>query len=182
VTTDTGTLFLALLTVAAELAIVTIIGLRIAAQFSGTARRGFAELRAAIGDQAPVLALVVAAVAMGGSLWLSEGAHFVPCKLCWYQRAAMYPLVPILAVAAIRRDMAVRAYALTLAFIGLTISAYHYVVERFPSLETSACEIDNPCTLVWVWRFHYVSIPLMAGTAFALIAAILLTAPAVRAA
>jgi len=62
------------------------------------------------------------------------------------------------------------------AAIGLAISAYHYLVERFPTLETSVCDIRTPCTIVWVWRFHYVSIPLMAGSGFALIATLLLAA------
>ena len=31
-------------------------------------------------------------VAMAGSLYFSESANFVPCKLCWFQRIAMYPL------------------------------------------------------------------------------------------
>jgi disulfide bond formation protein DsbB len=85
----------------------------------------------------------------------------------------MYPLAPILGVAAIRADRAVRPYALTLALIGFPISVYHYLVERFPSLETGACDPKNPCTLVWVWRFHFISIPFMAGSGFALIAVLL---------
>ncbi|HZC29968.1 MAG TPA: disulfide bond formation protein B, partial [Gaiellaceae bacterium] len=37
-------------------------------------------------------AFVVAALATGGSLFLSEIAGFIPCELCWYQRICMYPL------------------------------------------------------------------------------------------
>jgi disulfide bond formation protein DsbB len=175
--TDAGTLFLALLAVAAQVTVLAIVVLRLAAVRSPGARGAFDELRAGIGDQAPALALVVALVATLGSQWLSEGAHFLPCKLCWYQRTMMYPLVPILAVATFRRDLGVRPYALALTAVGLPISVYHFLLERFPSLESGACEISNPCTIVWVWRFHYVSIPLMAATAFALIATILLLAP-----
>jgi disulfide bond formation protein DsbB len=46
----------------------------------------------------------VATVATLGSLYYSEVADFPPCRLCWYQRIAMYPLVPILGIAAARRD------------------------------------------------------------------------------
>jgi disulfide bond formation protein DsbB len=132
----------------------------------------------ALGPQVLPLALVVALVATLGSLYLSEVAHFEPCRLCWYQRIAMYPLALVLGVAVVRRDQAVRPYALALALAGLPISAYHYLVERFPTLEAAGCSPDNPCSIVWVWHFHYISIPLMAASAFALIAALLLLVPA----
>ena len=50
-------------------------------------------------------AFAVASTAMLGSLYLSEIADFIPCTLCWYQRIAMYPLVPLLGIAAWRRDL-----------------------------------------------------------------------------
>jgi disulfide bond formation protein DsbB len=132
----------------------------------------------ALGPQVLPLALLVALVATLGSLYLSEVAHFEPCRLCWYQRIAMYPLALLLGVAVVRRDQGVRPYALALALVGLPISAFHYLVERFPALEASGCDPANPCSIVWVWRFHYISIPLMAASAFALIAALLLVVPA----
>jgi disulfide bond formation protein DsbB len=111
---------------------------------------------------------------MGGSLYFSEVANYTPCPLCWYQRIAMYPLVVILGIAALRSDLAVRRYVLPLVAIGSVISIYHYQLERFPSQTSVACSADVPCTVVWIWRFHYISIPFMALSAFALIAALLL--------
>ena len=64
------------------------------------------------------IAAIVATTAMLGSLYLSEGAHLPPCRLCWYQRIAMYSLAVILVVAAVRRDWNVRPYALALGLIG----------------------------------------------------------------
>jgi disulfide bond formation protein DsbB len=174
-TTSAVTLFFALLAVAAQLALAA---LAVAALAAGRWRPA-ARLRAALAagpSQALGLAFLVALVATLGSLYLSEVAGFVPCTLCWYQRAAMYPLALLLGVAAVRRDLAVRPYAVALAGIGATISAYHHLLERFPAIDAGACDPDNPCTLVWVWQLHYLSIPLMAGTAFALVAALLLSA------
>src|SRR5687767_469779 len=114
--TETGTLFLALLAVAAQVAIVAVAILAIAA------RPTLARVRVAIGTQALQLAFLVALVATLGSLWLSDGAHFVPCRLCWYQRIAMYPMAVILGIAALRRDVGVRVYALPVVAIGATIS------------------------------------------------------------
>ncbi len=124
------------------------------------------------------LAFVVAVVATLGSLYLSEVAHFLPCRLCWYQRIAMYPLPVLLGIGWWRRDAGVRRYAVPLAFIGLAISTYHVLVERFPSLEgSSVCEIANPCTIRWVERFGFVTIPTMALAAFALISGLLVYPP-----
>ena len=174
--TETVTLFLALLAIVAQLAVVTAIVLFVASRVSPGARRVAVSVREAIAPQALFFAFGVALVSMAGSLYFSEGAHFLPCKLCWYQRIAMYPLVPMLAVALWKRDTAVRRYALPLAVIGAGISTYHVLLERFPSLETGACDPNNPCSLIWVERFGYLTIPTMALSAFALIIVMLLTA------
>ena len=114
------------------------------------------------------LALVVAIVATSGSLYLSEVAHFIPCRLCWYQRAAMYPLVPLLAVSLWRRWFGARWVVFAIAVVGGSISVWHILIERFPTLETGACDPDNPCSLIWVRRLGYLTIPTMALSAFAL--------------
>ena len=118
----------------------------------------------------------MATVATAGSLYFSEVAHFTPCRLCWYQRICMYPLVPILGIAAWRRDHGIRPYAATLVSIGLLISTYHVLVEHFPSLEGSVCDPTNPCTLIWVRRFGYLTIPTMALSGFALMLTLLVVA------
>ena len=118
-------------------------------------------------------ASLVGWIAMAGSLYLSEVADFPPCRLCWYQRIAAYPLGPILLLAWIRRDRGVRPYAWLLSIVGLVISCYHMLVERFPSLESSTCEVDNPCSIRWVEQLGFVTIPTMAAATFVSIAAIL---------
>jgi disulfide bond formation protein DsbB len=176
VTKDQVSLFLALLAVIAELAVVIALVLAIGGLFSKRLARARAAAAAAVGPQALALAFAVAAVSMLGSLYFSEIAHFLPCRLCWYQRICMYPLVPMLGIAAWRRDMAVRPYAAVLAVIGVPISSYHVVLEHFPSLESSACDPDNPCSLIWVRRFGYVTIPMMALSGFLLILTLLAVA------
>jgi disulfide bond formation protein DsbB len=177
VTTERWFTFFALLTVAADLAILTLWVLALASFTSERAHTRWTNVRAALGDVGLPVAAVVAGVATAGSLYLSEGAHLLPCKLCWYQRSAMYPLAVILVVALVRRDWSVRPFALALALLGPVISTYHYLIERFPSLEIGAsCDPTNPCTITWIWKFHYVSIPLMAGSAFLFVATVLLAA------
>ena len=120
------------------------------------------------------LAWIVALVATIGSLIYSEVIHFEPCRLCWFQRIAMYPLAVILLVGAIRREIQVRYYALPLALIGLAISVYHYLIQTFPSLEGGGgCDPTNPCSAKLVNVFDFISIPFMAGCGFIVIAVLL---------
>ena len=174
---DAVTLFFALLAVAAEAAVAVLAALAVGGRFSPPIAAARDDVFASAGPQAFWLALLVAAVATSGSLYLSEVAHFVPCRLCWYQRAAMYPLVPVLAVLAWRRWFAARWAVLAVAVVGGSISTWHILIENFPSLETStSCDPTNPCSLIWVRRLGYLTIPTMALSGFALIAALMLTA------
>jgi disulfide bond formation protein DsbB len=157
--TQTVTLFFALLAVTLQ-ALVFTCGV-------GSVSSGWRSgLIHNIGPFGTVGATIVASFSMLGSLYLSEVAHFLPCKLCWYQRIAMYPIAILLVVGLIRRDPGSRVYAKTLATIGAVISSYHILIERFPNLESSTCDPNNPCSLKWVEKFGYVTIPVMALTAF----------------
>ncbi|MFM7225116.1 MAG: disulfide bond formation protein B [Actinomycetota bacterium] len=174
---DTVTTFFALLALASLGFVLATAGARL------LRRRGpwWDRLVATVGPSGLVLAAFVAVVATLGSLYLSEVANFPPCRMCWYQRTAMYPLAVILVLAAIRRDVAVVRYARLLAVIGAAISGYHVLLERFPALETGACEVDNPCSIVWVRHLGVFTIPFMAGSGFlAIIAATALAAAAAR--
>jgi disulfide bond formation protein DsbB len=126
-----------------------------------------------LGGSAIWLAWIVALVATVGSLGYSEVIHFVPCRLCWYQRIAMYPLAVILLVGAIRREVVVKYYALPLALIGLAVSIYHNVVQFFPSLEGGSCDPLNPCSARSIEMFGFMDLPFMAGAGFIVIAVLL---------
>ena len=171
--TRAGVWGLGLLAVITQLALVGALGLVVISPWWSRGRRIRVALTRVLEHAALPLAWGIALVATGGSLYLSEVARFPPCVLCWYQRCAMYPLVVLLGIATWRRDRSVRPYGLALAGLGLPISGYHYLLEWFPQLESTVCDPTNPCTLVWVRLFGYLSIPLMAATAFAGIALLL---------
>ena len=79
---DTVTLFLALLALTLQPAILGCAG-------ALTRRRSRASVVALLAPYAPWSAAAIAVTCMLGSLYLTEVAHFVPCRLCWYQRIAM---------------------------------------------------------------------------------------------
>ena len=118
------------------------------------------------------LAFVIALVSTLGSLYYSGIVHFRPCRLCWWQRIFMYPLTPILAIAALRRDRTGALYGLPLAIGGLGYAAYHTQLRWFPD-QGSSCEAEAACTSVWVNTFGFVSIPFMAFCAFLAIVGLL---------
>lgn len=172
--TDTVTTFLALLAVLALAMVVTTVVVSLWSVARGAVPRWALDTRAAVAPVALPLAWAVATTCTLGSLYLSEVAKFPPCILCWYQRIAMYPLVVVLAVAALRRDRQVSWYVVPIAVIGMGISIYHYLIERFPDSVSFSCSADVPCSTVWVWKFHFLSIPAMAGIGFALIITLVL--------
>src|SRR5688572_18615670 len=101
-TTSAVTLFLALLALSAQAAVVAAVILVAGRRRSVALRRWGDRAVDALRPDALWLAFGVALVATVGSLYLSEVANFTPCKLCWYQRIAMYPMVPVLGMAAWR--------------------------------------------------------------------------------
>lgn len=162
--TETAQTFTALLTLAAGIGALAYLGLAIAARAGND---GAGRLGASISDAALWLGFLVAAVATVGSLYFSEEAGFVPCRLCWFQRIAMYPLAPILLVGAIRKDPAVRWYAGPIAAVGALIAGYHTLIEWRPALDTGTCELTGPsCTFVWFREFGFISLATMALTGF----------------
>jgi disulfide bond formation protein DsbB len=158
---DVTTIFAVLATLGA---VVGILG-AVAAVVPGVGSR----LRDALAGQGVPLAWLVALVATLGSLYLSEVAHFVPCRLCWYQRIAMYPLVVVLGIGWLRRDASARLTAAVLAGLGLAVNLWHLAIELKPSLEGRGCDPLNPCSLRWVEVWGFWTIPRMATVAFALV-------------
>lgn len=117
------------------------------------------------------LSLAISAIAMTGSLFYSEIAGYEPCKLCWYQRIFMYPLVFLLAFALYRKDKTIVPYALLMSFLGGMIAFYHYMLQIgvAPELPCSAVGASISCSKQFVLQWGYISIPVMALTAFSMI-------------
>lgn len=116
------------------------------------------------------LSWVVALTATLGSLYFSEIMMFTPCKLCWYQRILMYPLVIILGIAAVRKERHMYLYVLPMSIWGWGISLYHYLMQKTDWFKTGAAACGPvPCDLDYIDWFGFVTIPFLALVAFALI-------------
>jgi len=69
-------------------------------------------------------------------------------------------------------------YGLPLAVTGAAIAAWHVYVENNPEAETGLCTAGAgvSCTTEWISELGYITIPTLALTAFAAIAALVLLA------
>jgi disulfide bond formation protein DsbB len=133
-------------------------------------RRSWGKRLVAVLQEYGLLAgFVVAAVSMGGSLYFSQVAHFVPCELCWFQRIVMYPQVALFGLALLKKNRDVFWQIITLSIIGSAIAIYHYYLQLGGTPFTScgggeAVDCAKKVTMI----FGYVTIPLMALTGFLL--------------
>lgn len=114
-------------------------------------------------------AFVVAAIATGGSLFLSDVAGFVPCEMCWYQRICMYPLSLLTLFLAYHGDHRAARYLLPFPVIGAGVSVYHLLIENHVVATPAQCQVGAGCTVKWIDYFGYMTIPTLALTAFALL-------------
>ncbi len=118
---------------------------------------------------------IVALTATVGSLFFSEIAGWTPCKLCWIQRIFMYPQALLLGLALYRRDRGIVPYILLLSIVGLYFSGAHYAEQVQAALQPAGDPLQ-PCDAGGVscantnirFTFGYITIPLMAFTAFAM--------------
>jgi len=77
----------------------------------------------------------------------------------------MYPLVVLFGIALYKKREEIVDYTLLLAIIGLLISAYHnYIV--FVASQAMSCGAGVSCITKYFVEFGYITIPMMALTAF----------------
>lgn len=121
------------------------------------------------------VAFLIALISLIGSLYFSEIAGFPPCKLCWYQRIALYPITLILAIGLLRKDITAYLYALPLGIIGLGISVYHNLLyyKIIPD-SLAPCELGVSCTTKYIEWFGFITIPLLSFLALAAITVLMI--------
>lgn len=131
-----------------------------------------------IGRDALLFSFIAVLLATLGSLFYSEIAGFEPCKLCWFQRIFMYPQVILLGVALWKKDRGIIPHSITLSSLGAVIAGYHYLLQLgvAPALPCSAVGYSASCSQRFVLQFGYITIPLMALTAFLLVVVLMAAA------
>jgi len=123
-----------------------------------------------------LLAWLIALVSTLSALFIGEVMGRAPCVLCWFQRAFMFPLAVILAIACYRSDFAVWRYALPLAGIGALLAFAHVLLYAglIPQ-PIQPCTATGPsCSGADMTIFGGVPLPGLALLAFVLIIILLI--------
>jgi disulfide bond formation protein DsbB len=132
--------------------------------------------------------LAIALAGMLGSLYYSNygdpvsnfylhdifpiGEGFPPCKLCWYARILLYPIVAISLVGILKRDKNFLTYVLPLSAIATLLTFYHSIMQWFPKATQSLggnCDLVHPCNVAEVTYLGFITIPFMGFIAAAAI-------------
>ncbi len=114
------------------------------------------------------LTLLFALMATIGSLSYSDYFMLAPCKLCWYQRIFMYPIVLVAIVGCIIKDPKAGIYSLWLAICGALISLCQLYLQ-FVATGYADCSVvgqNANCSKIWIKVFDFMTIPSMALICF----------------
>lgn len=119
-------------------------------------------------------AWIVVTVATLGSLFFSEVMGVPVCELCWYQRIALYPLVPVLALGLFPFDPRVVRYAGALTGVGWLIALFHtLLVAGIIPENVQPCVPGIPCSETHISLFGFLNIPVLSLSTFSLIGILL---------
>jgi disulfide bond formation protein DsbB len=67
-----------------------------------------------------------------------------PCRMCWYQRMALFPLTLILGIGIYRHDRSMIYYALPLSIFGMIAALSQSAGIHFPFLQICSQECAKP--------------------------------------
>lgn len=117
---------------------------------------------------------IVVTIATLGSLFFSEIMDVPICKLCWYQRIAMYPMVLILAISLFPYDRKLVRIGGVMAAVGWFIALFHVLlVAGIIPENIQPCVQGIPCSETHISLLGFLNIPALSLLTFSLIGALL---------
>jgi len=117
------------------------------------------------------LAWVIALVGTLLSLYFSELSHIEPCRYCWYQRIALFPLAIQLGIFTYRGDHSAALYGIPICFVGFTaalIQSADLVLDIH-----GLCGPAIPCNKEMIFLFDLIPFSWASGLGFLMIAFLL---------
>jgi len=119
-------------------------------------------------------AWVLATIATLGSLFFSEIMAVPVCKLCWYQRIALYPLVIVLATSLFPYKPGVVRTAGVLVVLGWLIALFQVLLVAGVIPENvQPCVQGIPCSETHISLLGFLNIPVLSLLTFSLIGVLL---------
>ena len=117
------------------------------------------------------LAWVVALAGTLLSLYFSELRHIEPCRYCWYQRIALFPLAIQLGIFTYRGDTNAVLYGIPLCFAGF-LAAFVQSLDLMLDIH-GLCGSTVPCNREMIYLFDLIPFSWVSGGGFILIASLL---------
>ncbi len=132
---------------------------------AGAMRKLISFIRA----RALVLGLLVSGTGVALSLMYSNVFGLPPCELCWFQRIFLYSSFFLFAQAFLRRDRSVIPYVCMLSGLGLAVALYQVYLQFSPHTGVVCTTSVLDCSVIYIQFAGYITIPVMAVTAFVLL-------------
>jgi disulfide bond formation protein DsbB len=111
-----------------------------------------------------------ATVGMIISLYFSDVKNFEPCHLCWFQRICLFPLCPILGIAAYRGFQDISRYLLPQVVFGLVLALYQVAIQEIPGWNfIEICGAGPSCSDKILIGLGPITIPMLSAFGFFLI-------------
>ncbi len=125
------------------------------------------------------LVLVISIIGFLGSMYFSEVLAFAPCKACWYQRIAAFPIIILAIVAQVTKTRKAYALMLSLTMIGMIIAAFQVADETLGTDLLGIINCDSAaCAAPGFELFGIFTIPTLALLMFIALNLILLVTAA----
>ena len=134
------------------------------------------DISESLAEWGMLLALVLSGLASGLTVYYSGVLGILPCPLCWWQRAFLYPQVVLFILALWKRDVRIADYSIALSIVGMAVALYQHALQTMPSgvLPCPAVSEGVSCAQRIIFEFGYITFPLMATTIFASLIVLLL--------
>ncbi|MDO8520833.1 MAG: hypothetical protein Q7S52_01845 [bacterium] len=131
-----------------------------------------------LGLRAMGIGLFLSGASTIGSIIYSEVVGFPACILCWIQRIFMYPQMFLFGLAWWRKERLIASYMLMLSLLGILVALYQWVKDMvlvyghstLPCIEVAGLP---SCDKIYVLEMGYITIPMIALNAFALLAIVM---------
>lgn len=141
-------------------------------------------IRNQLNENALTFGFLISLFATFGALTYSTVYDFAACEFCWFQRIAIYPMILLLGIAALKKDKFIKPYVIALATAGIFVSLYHWSIHMISVygsqaaadglVPCSASDILPSCSQTEVLEYGFITIPFMALTTLALVIVLML--------
>jgi len=119
--------------------------------------------------------LLLTLVSIAMAIYYSDFLGIIPCSLCWYQRIFLFPQALLFIVALWKKEAArVADYSIVLSVFGGVVALYQHYIQIVGESPLPCPASGGDCIKRFLFEFGYITFPLVAFSAFALLIIIML--------